>query len=215
MLPKPDLIDRIFNDGSDEDEDEPVDDPLDLDDEETVITAEACPVEPDTEAVKTPVKTRTFEHVVSAASSLLATLNANSGTGLEPVKSADSPVLPVPTEEDLRRAEIDAERHDDAVTARKNLKNMIKHGESLLNSLVLSAAASDDPKFYAAAAQMLKEVSSMNKDLMRLHKQEQELKDMNKAEGAKSNNDGPTTVIDKAVINITPSDLLATLKKKT
>lgn len=196
MNPPIDLIDRIFTEDDEAPEthdSDPLEDPLD--DE----AAQEAVIEPDT--------LTDIEVASIVDSTLTANKEADKEAALVPAQPAEL------TEDEKKRREVDEARHSDAELARQNLKTMIKHGETLLNSLVLNCGASDDPKFFQAAAQMLKEVSSMNKDLLRLHRAEQELKDMNKPGGAAA--DAPAPVqIDKAVIVSTPSELLAAVKNK-
>jgi len=72
---------------------------------------------------------------------------------------------------------IDSEK--DYWLVRKNMKELIKQGEDAINGILNVATQGDAPRAYEVAAQMIKTVSEVNKDLIDLHKK---VKEINKEE---------------------------------
>ena len=62
---------------------------------------------------------------------------------------------------------------------RKNMKELIKTGEDAIDGIIKVATEGDAPRAYEVAAQMIKTVAEVNKDLMDLHKK---VKEINKEE---------------------------------
>ncbi len=62
---------------------------------------------------------------------------------------------------------------------RKNMKELIKQGEDAIDGIIKVATEGDAPRAYEVAAQMIKTVAEVNKDLMDLHKK---VKEINKEE---------------------------------
>lgn len=67
--------------------------------------------------------------------------------------------------------EVDA----DAATARNNIKSLIDKGESAIDNLLLVAQQSEHPRAYEVAANFLKTLADMNKDLLEIQKKKQDL----------------------------------------
>ena len=62
---------------------------------------------------------------------------------------------------------------------RKNMKELIKQGEEAIDGILNVAVQGDAPRAYEVAAQMIKTVADVNKDLIDLHKK---VKEINKEE---------------------------------
>jgi len=58
---------------------------------------------------------------------------------------------------------------------RQNMKELIKQGEDAIEGILNVAIQGDAPRAYEVAAQMIKTVSEVNKDLMELHKKVKEI----------------------------------------
>ena len=72
---------------------------------------------------------------------------------------------------------VDSEK--DYWLVRKNMKELIKTGEEAIDGIIKVATEGDAPRAYEVAAQMIKTVAEVNKDLMDLHKK---VKEINKEE---------------------------------
>ncbi len=72
---------------------------------------------------------------------------------------------------------VDSEK--DYWLVRKNMKELISTGEDAIEGIIKVATEGDSPRAYEVAAQMIKTVAEVNKDLIDLHKK---VKDINKEE---------------------------------
>jgi hypothetical protein len=72
---------------------------------------------------------------------------------------------------------VDSEK--DYWLVRKNMKELIKQGEDAIDGILNVATQGDAPRAYEVAAQMIKTVADVNKDLIDLHKK---VKEINKEE---------------------------------
>ena len=80
----------------------------------------------------------------------------------------------------IREVEVDAvDSEKDYWLVRKNMKELIKQGEDAIDGILNVATQGDAPRAYEVAAQMIKTVSEVNKDLIDLHKK---VKEINKEE---------------------------------
>ena len=68
----------------------------------------------------------------------------------------------------------DADR--DYKTVRTNLHNLIDQGQEAIDGILAVASEGDSPRAYEVAAQAIKTVAELNKDLIDLHKQVKEIK---------------------------------------
>lgn len=64
---------------------------------------------------------------------------------------------------------------DDAEYARQNIRGLIEKGNDAIDNLLMVAKQSDHPRAYEVAANMLKSLTDMNKDLMEIQKRKSEL----------------------------------------
>jgi hypothetical protein len=92
----------------------------------------------------------------------------------------------------------------DANYARENIKTLIDTGNKALNDLAYVANQSESPRAYEVLANMMKNLTEMNKDLLQLQKTKRELAPQ--SEAAKGVN------IDKAVFVGSTTELLKMIK---
>ena len=111
------------------------------------------------------------------------------------IKSA--PVAIVPSE--------DATPEEDFKFARENIKELVKKGNIAVDNILAVAAATDHPRAYEVAANMIKQLGDMNKDLLALQKTRKEL----------SPEAMPTTTVnvDKAVFVGSTAELIKQIKQ--
>jgi phage tail tape-measure protein len=95
---------------------------------------------------------------------------------------------------------------DDFEEARKNTKQLIKKADGALDQLLQVANQSEHPRAYEVAANLIKTLGDLNKDLLELQKRKQDLT------GEKKGAD--KTVIDKAVFVGNTAELLKMIKEK-
>lgn len=94
---------------------------------------------------------------------------------------------------------------DDFAHARKNTKDLIKKADVALDNLLLVANQSEHPRAYEVAANLIKTLGDLNKDLLELQKKKKDLT------GVK--NEGGKTVIDKAVFVGSTSELVKMIRE--
>ena len=92
----------------------------------------------------------------------------------------------------------------DANYARENIRTLIDTGNKALNDLAYVANQSESPRAYEVLANMMKNLTEMNKDLLQLQKTKRELAPQ--SEAAKGVN------IDKAVFVGSTTELLKMIK---
>jgi hypothetical protein len=91
---------------------------------------------------------------------------------------------------------------DDASFARENIRELISKGNDAMDNLLHVAKESEHPRAYEVAANMLKNLAEMNKDLLEIQKRKKDLE-------PKKNND---VNIDKAVFIGSTEDLIKMIK---
>jgi hypothetical protein len=96
---------------------------------------------------------------------------------------------------------------DDAEFARQNIRELIEKGNNAMDSLLMVAKQSDHPRAYEVAANMLKSLTDMNKDLMEIQKRKKDL------EPKQIESSGGINV-DKAVFIGSTKELIKALKAK-
>ena len=95
---------------------------------------------------------------------------------------------------------------NDFEEARKNTKSLIQKADTALDNLLQVANQSEHPRAYEVAANLIKTLGDLNKDLLELQKRKQDLTGEKK--------DASKTVIDKAVFVGNTSELLKMIKEK-
>jgi hypothetical protein len=96
---------------------------------------------------------------------------------------------------------------DDTEFARNNIRDLIEKGNNAIDGLLSVAKASDHPRAYEVAANMLKSLTDMNKDLMEIQKRK---KDLQPKETSTTNGIN----VDKAVFVGSTKELVKLLKSK-
>lgn len=119
---------------------------------------------------------------------------------MELVEATKSNTEIVPVEE------TDSTVTNDFEEARKNTKNLIQKADSALDNLLMVANQSEHPRAYEVAANLIKTLGDLNKDLLELQKRKMDLTGEKK--------DAGKTVIDKAVFVGNTSELLKMIKEK-
>jgi hypothetical protein len=91
---------------------------------------------------------------------------------IEPMKQTE--VLPAvkPTTEVIASDEVET----DTALARKNIKGLLDKGGAAIDNLLLVAQESEHPRAYEVAANFIKTLSDLNKDLLEIQKQKQNLR---------------------------------------
>ena len=89
--------------------------------------------------------------------------------------------------------------------ARKNIKDLLKRGENAVDGLLKVAEESEHPRAYEVAANFIKTLSDMNKDLLDIQKKRKELSGDIQSNTQK-------TVIDKAVFIGSTQELIKMIK---
>lgn len=110
-------------------------------------------------------------------------------------------VLP-PTRED------DTDLVDDFTVARRNIRELLRQGDTALEGILDLARSGEHPRSYEVAGQIIKTLVDANKDLLSIHKQVKDLKGGEKTEGS-----GPTNVTNAVFVGTT-AELLELAKKK-
>ena len=95
---------------------------------------------------------------------------------------------------------------DDAEFARQNIRQLIEKGNDAMDGILNVAKASDHPRAYEVAANMLKSLTDMNKDLMEIQKRKKDLE----PKEVQNNNIN----VDKAVFVGSTKELVKLLKSK-
>jgi hypothetical protein len=96
---------------------------------------------------------------------------------------------------------------DDAEFARQNIRELIEKGNDAMDNLLMVAKQSDHPRAYEVAANMLKSLTDMNKDLMEIQKRKKDLE-------PKQMDSSPGINVDKAVFIGSTKELIKALKAK-
>jgi hypothetical protein len=91
---------------------------------------------------------------------------------LDPIPEQSTTVLPTTT---LSSTTVDNTIVDDATYARENIRGLIENSVPTLQNLIKIANDSQHPRAYEVVTQLVKTISDLNKDLMEIHKKEQDL----------------------------------------
>lgn len=97
----------------------------------------------------------------------------NVGTDLEPVPDY-KPAGFVPSEE-RENEELKSDMADDYDIARSNYKELIRHGEALLDLVMSTAQATEDPKHIDAATKVIGQLAGLNSRLLELTQKKQDV----------------------------------------
>jgi hypothetical protein len=121
---------------------------------------------------------------------------------IEDVKAV-SQVIPAPEE-------LDSDVHEDIAFARSNIRNLIRQGNSAVGDILEVARASEHPRAYEVASNLIKTMAEMNKDLLDIQKKKIELT----GEKPKVPENQHTINVDKAVFVGSTSDLIKKIKEE-
>jgi len=93
---------------------------------------------------------------------------------------------------------------NDFLVARKNINSLLTKGNTAIDQLLLVAKETEHPRAYEVAANLIKTLGDLNKDLLDLQKKKKEL--------LGANSTGNTTVIDKAVFVGSTNELVKLIR---
>ena len=120
---------------------------------------------------------------------------------VEPIKIEEPKKMETVVVSEINPVESDTE------FARKNIRNLIEKGSFAIDDLLQVAKHSESPRAYEVAANMIKNLSDLNKDLLEVQKRKKDLAP--KAESQNNLN------IDKAVFVGSTAELLKKLKNES
>lgn len=89
--------------------------------------------------------------------------------------------------------------------ARKNMRELLQKGNKAVDKILLVADATDHPRAYEVASNMIKQLGDMNKDLLALQKTRKDLSPDAVTQ--------PTVNVDKAVFVGSTADLIKQIKQ--
>lgn len=93
---------------------------------------------------------------------------------------------------------------NDFLVARKNINSLLTKGNTAIDQLLLVAKETEHPRAYEVAANLIKTLGDLNKDLLDLQKKKKEL--------LGANSTGNTTNIDKAVFVGSTNELVKLIR---
>lgn len=105
--------------------------------------------------------------------------------------------------------ELDSEVQEDIAFARSNIRNLIRQGNTAVGDILDVARASEHPRAYEVASNLIKTMAEMNKDLLEIQKKKIELT------GEKPKTDNLQTInVDKAVFVGSTTDIIKKIKEQ-
>lgn len=125
-------------------------------------------------------------------------------------------VTPIPLEEQENNQVIPAvpvvetnnEIESDFNFARSNIRDLIRRGNGAIDNILQVAAASEHPRAFEVASNLIKTMADMNKDLLDIQKKKQELT------GKAPETQTTTVNVDKAVFVGSTNDLIKKIKEE-
>jgi len=90
---------------------------------------------------------------------------------IEPLETKSMPVVAQTTE-----IVVGDEVETDAALARKNIKSLLDKGNGAIDNLLLVAQESEHPRAYEVAANFIKTLADLNKDLLDVQKKKSDLR---------------------------------------
>jgi len=78
----------------------------------------------------------------------------------------------------IQKIDVDPDQHlnKDYEEIRTNLKDIIKRGAEAIDGILLVASETQQPRAYEVVATLIKSVADVNKDLLTMHKQMQDIR---------------------------------------
>lgn len=105
----------------------------------------------------------------------------------------------------IEQDNVNEDLESDFGLARNNIKNLLQKGDYAIDNLLKVAEESEHPRAYEVAANLIKTMADLNKDLLDIRKKKQDLD----GKPVVANN---TTNIDKAVFVGSTNDLIKMIK---
>ena len=102
----------------------------------------------------------------------------------------------------------DIDLKKDYMTVRKNLREILMTGADAIDSVLTVAKESDSPRAYEVAAQLIKAVADVNKDLLEIHKKVKEI------EGGESSAQKATSITNNSIFVGSTRDLQAVVRER-
>ena len=102
----------------------------------------------------------------------------------------------------------DIDLKKDYLTVRKNLREIMMSGADAIDNVLLVAKESDSPRAYEVAAQLIKAVADVNKDLLDIHKKVKDIED-NEGSGQKA-----TSITNNSILVGSTKDLQAVMNER-
>ena len=102
----------------------------------------------------------------------------------------------------------DIDLKKDYLTVRKNLREIMMSGADAIDNVLLVAKESDSPRAYEVAAQLIKAVADVNKDLLDIHKKVKDIED-NEGAGQKA-----TSITNNSIFVGSTKDLQAVMRER-
>ena len=99
---------------------------------------------------------------------------------------------------------VQSEVDSDFEFARNNIRDLAEKGKIAVDNILQVASATDHPRAYEVAANLLKSMADINKDLIELQKKKRDLM---------PKNEQPTITVDKAVFVGSTADLIKQIKQ--
>lgn len=122
---------------------------------------------------------------------------------IEPiVKESKTEIITI--DEDVSNQDLES----DFGLARNNIKELLKKSDYAIDNLLKVAEQSEHPRAYEVAANLIKTMADLNKDLLDIRKKKKEL------DGKPATETNNTTNIDKAVFVGSTTDIIKMLKDK-
>lgn len=102
----------------------------------------------------------------------------------------------------------DIDLKKDYLTVRKNLREILMSGADAIDSILTVAKESDSPRAYEVAAQLIKAVADVNKDLLEIH---HKVKTIENQEGSSQK---ATSITNNSIFVGSTKDLQSVLKER-
>lgn len=102
----------------------------------------------------------------------------------------------------------DIDLKKDYITVRKNLREILMTGADAIDSVLTVAKESDSPRAYEVAAQLIKAVADVNKDLLEIHKKVKEI------QGGDVSSQKATSITNNSIFVGSTKDLQAVVRER-
>lgn len=124
---------------------------------------------------------------------------------IEPMKEQEIEVLPATGE----RLHTSAKIEDDYDHARDNLRELLSHGKSALETALSVAKSSEHPRAFEVVGGLMKQLADINQQLMDVHQQKKKLEEPAKGSATKE------VTTNNAIFVGSTADLSKMIKKMT